>query len=414
MADLKRSPLAPAQFPTLLPVPGIELGAIAAGLRYKGRLDLMLARFAEGSRVAGVFTRSSMPAAPVDWSRRALKNRAGLMRGLVVNAGNANAFTGIRGQKAARRTAEYAASVLGCADDEVLLASTGVIGEGLTTGPIKKGLGRMMAGLSTKLYKDAANAIRTTDTFAKGAVRVTDIGGRPVTINGIAKGSGMIAPDMATMLAFLFTNANLTRDCLQTLLVRALDPSFHSITVDGDTSTNDTVLAITSGQDGSDTPISDPDDPALANFRTAFEAVMVDLARQVVRDGEGAQKFITIQVNGAESDAAARRVGLAVGNSPLVKTAVAGEDPNWGRLVMAVGKSGERADRDSLEIRIGDHLVAHKGSMYLRYDEAAAAAHMRERHVRFTLDLGMGDGRATVWTTDLTHGYIDINADYRS
>ncbi|MBL4838975.1 MAG: bifunctional glutamate N-acetyltransferase/amino-acid acetyltransferase ArgJ [Kordiimonadaceae bacterium] len=394
------------------PVPGVEFGAIAAGLKYKGRPDLFMAVFPEGTAAAGVFTRSKMPAAPVDWSKAALATTGGRMRCLLVNAGNANAFTGAKGKKAAEKSAKIAADIVGCAQDEVLLASTGVIGELLNVNSFKKFLPRIHAGLSGALWKDAASAIATTDTFPKGCSKVADIAGRTVTITGIAKGSGMIAPDMATMLGFVFTNAPVTPACLQALLSEATEKSFNATTVDGDTSTNDTVYAFATGN-GEDT-IDDPNDPRLADFKRQFGDVMVNLAQQVVRDGEGATKFIEVTIEGAEDAAAAKRIALTVANSPLVKTAVAGEDANWGRVVMAVGRAGEAADRDKLQIWIGDQQVAMNGMVSSRYSEEDATAHMKTSEIKIRVDVGVGSGSATVWTCDLTHGYITINADYRS
>ncbi|MCK0071124.1 bifunctional glutamate N-acetyltransferase/amino-acid acetyltransferase ArgJ [Kordiimonas laminariae] len=413
MSSLPLSPLAPQQFPQLKNVAGVELGAVAAGLRYKGRPDLLLMRFKEGTAAAGVFTKTKMPAAPVDWSKSALKATKGTARLLVVNAGNANAFTGEKGAVATRKTAEIAAEIEGCAPEEVMIASTGVIGEILDVSPFKKFLTRIHGGLSASLWKDAANAIMTTDTFPKACSRITEIEGKPITITGIAKGSGMIAPDMATMLGFICTDAPITSACLQAILAETTDKSFNSITVDGDTSTNDTVLAFATGA-GAEGAIDNPDDPRLDNFRKMFAEVMIDLAQQIVRDGEGATKFITITVEGAENQMAAHKIAMSVANSPLVKTAVAGEDPNWGRLVMAVGKAGEKADRDQLAIWIGKQQVAKNGMVLPSYEESEAAAHMQGEHIDFKINVGIGEASATVWTCDLTSGYIAINADYRS
>lgn len=414
MTALKKSPLAPERFPSLLPVAGVELGAAAAGLRYKGRPDLMLARVAEGTVATGVFTRSKMPAAPVDWCRQCLTANGGTARALVVNAGNANAFTGSKGDKAARITAEKTAEITGCRPGEVLLASTGVIGEPLDVSVFPMYLKRINAGLSGAMWHEVATAITTTDTFPKGCSRVATIDGKTITISGIAKGSGMIAPDMATMLGFIFTNALVSADCLKAILRSATNASFNSITVDGDTSTNDTVLAFATGKNANQQVIDDPDDNRLADFKAKFLEVAISLAQQIVRDGEGATKFVTIDVSGAESAEAARAIGLAVANSPLVKTAIAGEDPNWGRIIMAVGKSGERADRDRMKLWIGEQLVAEKGVVSRKYSEDRAAAHMQGQEIDIRLDVGVGGDSATVWTCDLTHGYIDINADYRS
>ncbi len=414
MPDIKKSPLAPDQFPNLLPVAGVEVGAAAAGLRYEGRPDLMLAKFAEGTRAAGVFTRTKMPAAPVEWCRNVLTKSGGAARALVVNAGNANAFTGSKGQKAAQATADAASRIVGCDPCEVLIASTGVIGEPLDVSKFPRFLKRIHEGLSGAMWREVATAITTTDTFPKGCSRIATIEGRPVVISGIAKGSGMIAPDMATMLGFMFTNAQISSACLAEILRRATDISFNSITVDSDTSTNDTVLAFATGKNANITLIEDPDDDRLADFRTKFSEVAVDLAQQIVRDGEGATKFVTIEITGAASNEAAKKIALSIANSPLVKTAIAGEDPNWGRLIMAVGKSGELADRDILQLWIGDQLVAEKGQVSRAYEESVAADYMKQQEIRFRMDVGVAGGQATVWTCDLTHGYIEINADYRS
>ena len=414
MSDLPVSPLAPAQFPHMLPVRGVEMGAASAGLKYEGRPDLLMVTLADGTAAAGVFTRSKMPAAPVDWSKAALDATKGTARALVVNAGNANAFTGEKGARAAKKTAKITAGVLGCQPEEVLLASTGVIGEPLDVSEFGKFLPRIYAGLSAKLWREAARAITTTDTFLKGASKIVEIGGKQIAISGIAKGSGMIAPDMATMLGFIFTDAPLTPACLQTLLADVASKSFNSVTVDGDTSTNDTVFAFATGGAFDGDLIDDPEDARLESFKAGFEEVMLDLAQQLVRDGEGATKFITITVEGAADDAAAKTIALTVANSPLVKTAVAGEDPNWGRIVMAVGRSGELANRDRLVIWIGGQLVATKGLVFPKYSEEEAVAHMKTPAIDIRVDVGVGKGKATVWTCDLTHGYISINADYRS
>lgn len=414
MTALKKSLLAPMQFPNILPVAGVEIGAAAAGLRYKARPDLMLARVAEGTVAAGVFTRSRMPAAPVTWCKQSLASTGGTARALVVNAGNANAFTGAKGDKAAKATAVETAKILGCAPDEVMLASTGVIGEPLDVSTFPMYLKRINAGLSSAMWHEVATAITTTDTFPKGCSRVATVDGKTATISGISKGSGMIAPDMATMLGFIFTNALVSVECLTEILQSTTEASFNSITVDGDTSTNDTVLAFATGVNANHQMIEDPADPRLDDFRAKFLEVATSLAQQIVRDGEGATKFVTIDVQGAESAPAAKTIGLAVANSPLVKTAIAGEDPNWGRIIMAVGKSGELADRDKLKLWIGDQLVAEKGVVSRKYTEAQAADHMQGAEIDIRLDIGVGDGSATVWTCDLTHGYIDINADYRS
>jgi glutamate N-acetyltransferase/amino-acid N-acetyltransferase len=408
----KISPLAPKKFPVMPPVPGVRLGAAASGLRYKGRDDLLLAELVPGTRVAGVLTRSQTPGEPVKWCRKLLP--AGRARGLLVNAGNANVFTGRQGAAAAAGMAKAAGKQLGVPAEEVFVASTGVIGAPLDIKPIAAALPAVHAVLAPGNWRAAAGAIMTTDTFPKGAARRVKIGGETVTIAGIAKGSGMIAPNMATMLAFLFTDARLPVRVLNTLLRAANERSFNSITVDGDTSTSDTCLLFATGAGARHPAISAANDKRLAGFRAALEEVMTDLAQQIARDGEGAEKFITVRVSGAASEAAARRVGLLVANSPLIKTAVAGADPNWGRLVMAAGRSGERISPDKMKISIGGQTVARGGGLAAGYSEAKAAKHMRGREIDLALDLAVGKGAATVWSCDLTHRYIDINADYRS
>ncbi len=407
----KKSPLAPAAFPDLPPVPGVRLAAAACGLRYRGRKDVLLAELCKGTQVAGVFTTSKTAAAPVDWCRKAA--RAGRARALVVNAGNANAFTGLEGEKSVKRTVEKVASTLGCPKSQVFVASTGVIGETLPDGKIRDALAGLKKSLRADAWTDASESILTTDTFPKGASRQVTLGDRQVTIAGIAKGSGMIAPDMATMLAFVFTDADISADVLQKLLSRSADRSFNAITVDGDTSTSDTVLLFATGA-AKNKRVDAAGDPRLRAFRTALDDVMIDLAHQIVRDGEGATKFVTVNVTGAASAKAARKIGLVIGNSPLVKTAIAGEDANWGRIVMAVGKSGEKADRDKLKISIGGTKVTEKGMVVPGYDEGPVAAHMKGDEIVIDVDIGVGKGAATIWTCDLTHGYIDINGSYRS
>jgi len=405
------SPFAPAAFPIMPPVAGVRLGAAEAGVRYKGRVDVVMAEFAPGTTVAGVLTRSKCASAPVDWCRLALKG--GKARALVVNAGNANAFTGGLGAASARRTAEAAARTVGCRPKEVFLASTGVIGEPLPDERIRAVLEPLRARLVPEAWEGAARGIMTTDTYAKAVSRTAEIGGVTVTINGIIKGSGMIAPDMATMLGFVFTDAKLPAALLQSLLSRSCDATFNCMTVDGDTSTSDTVLLFATGQ-ARHKRIERAADPALRDFRAKLHAVLHELCQLVVLDGEGIQKLITVNVAGAVSARSARRIGLSIANSPLVKTAIAGEDANWGRVVMAVGKAGEPAERDRLAIAIGGVMVARKGLRVPDYDEAPVAAHMKGRDIVIDVDLGLGRGKATVWTCDLTHGYIDINGSYRS
>ncbi len=399
------SPLAVA-LPALPPIGGVRLGAASAGIRYRGRTDLVMAEFSAGTTVAGVFTRNRCPGAPIDWCRQALAG--GSARALVVNAGNANVFTGAAGRQAAMATAEAAARLSSCSLSEVFLASTGVIGEVLPHERITSALPALHAALSADAWEHAARGIMTTDTFPKASTRTARLGGVPVRVTGIAKGSGMIAPDMATMLCFVFTDARLPAPVLQALLGPAVDSSFNRTTVDSDTSTSDTVLLFATGTAGND-PAADT-----AAFAGALHEVLQDLALQVVRDGEGAQKLIRIDVTGAESDRSARRVALAVANSPLVKTAVAGEDANWGRIVMAVGKAGEPADRDRLSVGVGGVWMARDGAVVPGYDEAPVVAHMKGREITIAIDMGIGPGADSAWTCDLTHGYIDINGSYRS
>jgi glutamate N-acetyltransferase/amino-acid N-acetyltransferase len=408
---LPRSPLAPEQAQALPPLKGCAMAAANSGIRYQGRDDLLLMALAPGTSVAGVFTRSLTRSAPVDWCRAAAKR--GLARGILVNAGNANAFTGKAGMEAVKRSAAAAARELGCKPGEVFVASTGVIGVKLDWGKIAAAMPGLKAGLSADAWARAAAAIMTTDTFAKTATRSALIAGVPVTINGIAKGSGMIAPDMATMLAFAVTDAALPAPVLRALLARAVEGSFNCTTVDGDTSTSDTLLLCATGGAGNP-KIASAGDKRLSGFARALDDLMRDLALQVVRDGEGAEKFVSIAVAGAATPKAAKRIALAIANSPLVKTAIAGADANWGRIVMAVGKSGEKADRDRLKVSIGGVVIALKGAVAPGYDETPVAAHMKGREIDIQVDVGVGKGRARVWTCDLTHGYIDINGDYRS
>ncbi len=414
-ADHVVSPLAPAGFPELPAVAGVRLVTAATAVKYKGRDDLLICEVVEGSSVAGAFTRSKTRSAPVDWCRKALSG--GEARGLVVNAGNANAFTGKAGDRALEVCVEAAADQLACRPSRIFAASTGVIGQLLPTAPIVEHLRaswEQMTETSASVWETAAKAIMTTDTFAKGSGQTVKLGNADVNIAGIAKGSGMIAPDMATMLAFIFTDAAIPSPILQEILSPGVDRSFNAITVDSDTSTSDTVLLMATGAVQGQPAITDVNDPQLDAFKQALDAVLVDLAQQIVRDGEGATKFISVTVSGAEDDGAARRIGLAIANSPLVKTAIAGEDANWGRIVMAVGKSGEMADRDKLSIDIGGHTVAREGVAVDGYDETPVAAHMKTDEIDIQVDVGIASGTATVWTCDLTHGYISINADYRS
>jgi len=404
------SPLAPASPAELPALAGVKLAAAEAGLRYRGRPDLMLALVEPGSTIAGVFTRSRTRSAPVDWCRANLAH--GTARAIVVNAGNANAFTGKAGVRAVKAVAAAAAQAVGCAVREVYVASTGVIGEALDPAPIAAALPGLVAGARADGWPEAARAILTTDTFPKTATATARLCGRTVTLCGFAKGSGMIAPDMATMLAFVFTDAALPQAILQALIARAADASFNSITVDGDTSTSDTLLCVATGAAGN--RIDQVADRHLVGFARALDAVTLDLAKLVARDGEGAEKLIAITVTGAKDDIAARRIAMAIANSPLVKTAIAGEDANWGRIVMAVGKSGEAAERDRLAIRIGGISVARRGAADPGYREEALKPHMEGRDIDISVHVGVGRGRAKVWTCDLTHRYIDINGSYRS
>jgi glutamate N-acetyltransferase / amino-acid N-acetyltransferase len=406
-----RSPLAPARFPDLPAVAGVRQAACAAGLRYRGRPDLTLIELAEGSTVAGVFTRSRLPGHPVRWCRAILPY--GRARGLVVNAGQANVMVGPAGDAAVAAEAETAAELLGARQEEIYIASTGVIGERLDVGTVVARLPGLHAALDPLAWEAAAAAIMTTDTFAKGSSAQVRVGDALITICGIAKGSGMIQPDMATMLAFLFTDATLPAGLLQALLSEANRSSFNSITVDGDTSTSDTVLLFATGQARHPEPAR-LEEPLLAEFRQGLALVMTDLARQVVRDGEGAQKLITIEVRGAVSEESARRIAFSIANSPLVKTAIAGADANWGRLAMAIGKAGEPIEPGRIALRVGGVAIAEAGHRLADYDEGPVVAHLRGQEILLEVTVGPGPGAATVWTCDLTQGYIAINAAYRS
>jgi glutamate N-acetyltransferase / amino-acid N-acetyltransferase len=405
------APLAPERFPDLPPISGVRLAACAAGIRYQGRKDLMLVELAPGSTVAGLLTQSLMPGQPVIWCRECLM--AGKVRAIVANSGNANVCTGRAGRQVVAATAAATARLLGCDPKEVFIASTGVIGEPPPADRILAALPKLAPLLSAENWEDAARAIMTTDTFPKGATASATIDGATVQINGFCKGSGMIAPDMATMLAYLFTDASLPAAVMQPLLRASAEISFNSMTVDGDTSTSDTLL-LCATQQVRHAPVTSPEDPRLADFRRALDEVCIDLAKQLARDGEGAGKFVTIEVSGAETDRAARRIGLTIGNSPLVKTALSAGDPNWGRIVMAVGRAGQKADPDRLSISIGGIPIARDGGPVAGYDERPVAEYMKGREITITVDLGIGRGAATVWTCDLTHGYVDINASYRS
>jgi glutamate N-acetyltransferase/amino-acid N-acetyltransferase len=409
------SPLA-VPLPELPRLEGVRLSATAAGIRYQGRTDVVMMEVAAGSTVAGVFTSNKCPGAPIDWCRAALKG--GKARMVVVNAGNANVFTGKAGREACAATAAAAAKLAGCPAKHVFVASTGVIGEVMPHEKLIAVLPKLQETLADDSWEAAARGIMTTDTFPKAATRVAQIGDAQVRITGIAKGSGMIAPDMATMLCFVFTDAKIPADALQTMLKKGVDSSFNCTTVDSDTSTSDTVLLVATGQ--AKHPRIPPADGnaarnrMLAGFARALNEVLLDLALQVTGDGEGAQKRVRIDVTGAVNAKSAKRIAMAVANSPLVKTAIAGEDANWGRIVMAVGKSGEPADRDKLSIGVGGVWMAREGAVIPGYDETPVVAHMKGKEVGIAIDIGLGRGSATAWTCDLTHGYIDINGSYRS
>ena len=408
------SPFAPKSLPRLPAIDGARFATCEAGIRHANRTDLMLGLFEPGTSVAGILTKSKTASAPVEWCRAHLPH--GMARALVVNSGNSNAFTGKRGRETVGLTVEAAAQAAGCLTADVYVASTGVIGEPLDAGKITARLGELAARASPDACENAARAIMTTDTYPKVATREAEIGGVKITINGIAKGAGMIAPDMATMLGFLFTDAAIEPAALHSVLVAAAEDTFNAITIDGDTSTSDTLLLFATGAAASrGAPrIAKGDDPRLANFRAALTNLARDLSHQIVKDGEGATKFVTVTVTGAESKVAARRIAFSIANSPLVKTAIAGEDPNWGRIVMAVGKAGEAADRDRLAIKFGAIDVAKDGAVAPDYREALGAAYMKEREIVISVDVAVGRGSATIWTCDLSHGYIAINADYRS
>ncbi len=407
--ELTTSPLA-LPFPAIPPIDGVTLRVARARYKEWDRCDLTYAELAEGTAVAGVFTKNVCCSSEVELGREQV--RLGSGRALVVNAGNSNAFTGYRGREAVEQIMAQVAAHLGCQPSEVFVSSTGVIGVPLP-------LDRARAGVEAALnaapcsWEQAAATIGTTDTFTKGAVAQAVVGGKTVTIAGIIKGSGMIAPDMATMLGYIFTDAAVEPAYLQACLSAANERTFSCITVDSDTSTSDTVLAFATGRAGN-APLTSVEDAGADAFAAALHDVCRQLSHLVVRDGEGAQKLIEVRVTGAVSDESARRIGLAIANSPLVKTAIAGEDANWGRVVMAVGKAGEPADRDRLSIGFGGHWTAREGQPVADYDEAPVAEHLKGREIALAVDLGLGEGEATVWTCDLTHGYIAINADYRS
>lgn len=413
-ASASVSPLAPKSYPDMPEIDGVRFATAEAGIKYKGRTDVLLARIDAGTTVAGVFTKSRCSSAPVDWCKSILKR--GSARGLMVNSGNANAFTGKKGKAAVELSARIAARALDCNPEEIFLASTGVIGEPLPAEKFETVIDGLAAMEKPAAWIDAARAIMTTDTYPKVATASVDLDGETVTINGMAKGAGMIAPDMATMLSFIFTDAAISADVLQAMLSGEVDGSFNSLTVDSDTSTSDTVLLFATGAAAKRgvEPIASLDDPRVATVQAALADVMVNLSQQIVRDGEGARKFVEIQVEGADSDASAKVIAMSIANSPLVKTAIAGEDANWGRVVMAVGKAGEPADRDRLAIWFGDVRVAVEGERDPDYSEQAASAVMKEEEIVIRVDLGLGAGCARVWTCDLTKEYVAINGDYRS
>jgi glutamate N-acetyltransferase/amino-acid N-acetyltransferase len=408
------SPLAPKAYPDMPAIEGVRFATGAAGIRYKDRTDVLLVLMNEGTQAAGVFTKSRCPSAPVDWCRANLKK--GRARALVVNSGNANAFTGKRGVESVRFAAKLAAQATGARQSEIFLASTGVIGEPLDAGKFDGLLEKLASEATPDAWLDAARAIMTTDTFPKVATATAEIGGVEVTIGGIAKGAGMIAPDMATMLSFVFTDAPIDAPVLQKILSKSVEGSFNAITIDSDTSTSDTLMLFATGAaEARGAPrVKSEKDHQLADFRRTLDSLLLDLAQQVVRDGEGARKFVEVQVDGAASEKAAKRIALSIANSPLVKTAIAGEDANWGRIVMAVGKAGEKAKRDRLSIYFGDVRVAHKGLRDPDYDEARASEVMKRDKIDIRVDLKIGKGCATVWTCDLTKEYVAINGDYRS
>ncbi|MBU99293.1 MAG: bifunctional ornithine acetyltransferase/N-acetylglutamate synthase [Rhodospirillaceae bacterium] len=409
--DLKKSPLAPKNFPRMPGITGVSSSTSLSGLKYKGRPDLLLVKLKSNTSIAGVLTKTAVPGCPVIWCRDKLQK--GKAQALFVNSGNANVFTGSEGQTAVKEIAKAVSAALKCPVNSVFMASTGVIGEKLNHKKIITKIPKMADKLREGRWNKAATAITTTDTFPKGAYEVAFIGNKKIRIAGIAKGSGMIAPDMATMLSFIFTDANISSDILQTLLSRNVQNTFNAITVDSDASTSDTLLLFATGAAKSMVPMS-ADDPILKDFESALQSVMLNLAKQIVCDGEGAQKLIQVDVTGATSKKSAHKIGLAIANSPLVKTAIAGGDANWGRVVMAVGKSGEKADANNISVCFGKTTIAEKGAVVEGYDEAPVTEHLQGREIHLAVDVGLGNGKSTVWTCDLTHGYIQINADYRS
>ncbi|WOC16601.1 bifunctional glutamate N-acetyltransferase/amino-acid acetyltransferase ArgJ [Pseudochrobactrum sp. MP213Fo] len=412
------SPLAPKHYPAMPVITGVRMATAEAGIKYKNRTDVLMMVFDKPAAVAGVFTRSKCPSAPVDFCRESLKHgqTQPSAKVVIVNSGNANAFTGKKGRETTMATAKAASEALGCQNHEIFLASTGVIGEPLDAGKFSHLFDDMNARADADGWLEAAKAIMTTDTYPKVATETALLGGVPVTINGIAKGAGMIAPDMATMLSFIVTDAPIASDILQGLLSQAVDSSFNAVTVDSDTSTSDTLMLFATGTaaERGAVAVTSSDDARLAEFDRALRKVLKNLALQVVRDGEGARKMLEITVKGAVSDVSAKRIAMSIANSPLVKTAAAGEDANWGRVVMAVGKAGEPADRDLLAISFGPIRVAVNGERDPAYSEQAASDYMKGEDIVITVELGMGEGTATVWTCDLTKEYVAINGDYRS
>ena len=412
--DVPVSPLAPKRQPKVPAVPGVRFATAEAGIRYKGRTDVVFMLLDEGTQAAGVFTRSKCPSAPVDWCRENLAQ--GKARAIVVNSGNANAFTGLKGRDSVKLTAEIAAKAAGCKPQEVFIASTGVIGEPLDATKFEGVLKDCASRAADGPWVDAAKAIMTTDTFPKALSRKAKIDGHEVVIAGIAKGAGMIAPDMATMLSFVFTDAPIAAPVLQALLSKGVKGSFNAVTVDSDTSTSDTLMLFATGKAAARgvPEITEVNDARLSGFKRALNALLLELSHLVCKDGEGARKFVEVRVTGATSARSAKRVALSIANSPLVKTAIAGEDANWGRVVMAVGKAGEPADRDRLDISFGDITVAKQGARAPSYDETAVSDYMKGDDIVITADLGLGRGKSTVWTCDLTKAYVEINGDYRS
>ncbi len=407
----KISPLAPKTIYEMPPIEGVRLATAESGMRYNGRDDVMLAVFDKGTKVAGVFTKSSMPGVPVDWCRSIIKK--GRASALLVNAGISNVFTGKQGIKIVKDSVNAVAKILRCRTDEIYISSTGIIGQQIDEKLLINTIPELYKNLKPNNYEAAAKAIITTDTFIKLATRTTKIGGTKVTINGFTKGSGMIAPNMATMLVYLFTDASLNSNILQKLVNEGVEQSFNAITVDSDTSTSDTLLLFAS-QKVKHKTVKNVNDPLLKNFKKALFEVMLELAHMVVKDGEGATKFITVNVGGAVGKTSAKKIGLSIANSPLVKTAIAGEDANWGRIVAAIGKSGEKANRDRLSIKIGNVVIAKNGAVNQNYNEAEIKPYMKGNNIEITVNVGVGKDKATVWTCDLTHEYISINADYRS